>query len=89
MGVKPSAQQCSIAMSDPTSVRQQITALLQEASRPGGGAQRITLDEAQVAEATSDEGLLTMNDAMERLAAFDPRGARVVQLRALGGQAAT
>lgn len=55
------------------------------ASRRGGGGQRITLDEAQLPGSGSDEGLLTMNDALERLAAFDPRGARIVELRVFGG----
>ncbi len=55
------------------------------ADRRGGGAHRITLDETQMPGADSDEGLLTMNDALERLAAFDPRGARVVELRVFGG----
>lgn len=55
------------------------------AERRGGGARRITLDEMQVAGVGSDEGLLAMNDALERLADFDPRGARVVELRVFGG----
>jgi RNA polymerase sigma-70 factor (ECF subfamily) len=55
------------------------------ADRRGGGARRITLDEAQLPGAGSDEGLLTINDALERLAAFDPRGARIVELRVFGG----
>ncbi len=56
-----------------------------KAERRGGGARPITLDESQMPGVTSDEGLLTMNDALERLAAFDPRGARVVELRVFGG----
>jgi RNA polymerase sigma-70 factor (ECF subfamily) len=55
------------------------------ADRRGGGAQRISLDEARLPGSGSDEGLLTMNDALERLAAFDPRGARIVELRVFGG----
>lgn len=55
------------------------------ADRRGGGARRITLDEGHLPRAGSDEGLLTMNDALERLAAFDPRGARIVELRVFGG----
>ena len=55
------------------------------AERRGGGARRITLDEMQVAGVGSDEGLLAMNDALERLADFDPRGARIVELRVFGG----
>jgi len=56
-----------------------------KADRRGGGVRPITLDETQMPGAGSDEGLLAMNHALERLAEFDPRGARVVELRVFGG----
>jgi RNA polymerase sigma factor (TIGR02999 family) len=51
----------------------------------GGMRQRITLDdEAMSAEAEPDL-LLQLDDAMNRLAAFEPRLARVVECRFFGG----
>jgi len=51
----------------------------------GGGAQRVTLDEtAQVTEEKTTD-LVTLDEALESLAKFDPRKARVVELRFFGG----
>lgn len=51
----------------------------------GGGALRITLDEAAlVTEARSDE-LLALDEALETLAAQDPRKSEIVELRYFGG----
>ena len=51
----------------------------------GGGAQRVTLDEtAQVTEEKTTD-LVTLDEALESLATFDPRKARVVELRFFGG----
>jgi len=51
----------------------------------GGGAQKVTLDETLeiVAEKTVD--LVALDEALNRLAEFDPRKARVVELRFFGG----
>jgi RNA polymerase sigma-70 factor (ECF subfamily) len=50
-----------------------------------GGLQRVPLEEPMlVAEEQSDE-LLALNEALERLAQFDPRQSRVVELRFFGG----
>jgi RNA polymerase sigma-70 factor, ECF subfamily len=54
-------------------------------AKRGGGAGTISLDEAAfVAQARAAE-LLALNDALERLAAVDPRKSRVVELRFFGG----
>jgi RNA polymerase sigma-70 factor (ECF subfamily) len=50
-----------------------------------GGLQRVPLEEPLlVADEQSDE-LLALNEALERLAQFDPRQSRVVELRFFGG----
>jgi RNA polymerase sigma-70 factor, ECF subfamily len=54
-------------------------------AKRGGGAGTISLDEvALVSQARATE-LLALDDAMERLAAIDPRKSRVVELRFFGG----
>ncbi|MFL6516204.1 MAG: sigma-70 family RNA polymerase sigma factor [Chthoniobacterales bacterium] len=51
----------------------------------GGGALKVTLDEAAlVTEARSDE-LLALDEALEGLAAQDPRKSQIVELRYFGG----
>jgi RNA polymerase sigma-70 factor (ECF subfamily) len=51
----------------------------------GGGAQRVTFDEsAQVTEEKTAD-LVALDEALESLAKFDPRKARVVELRFFGG----
>ncbi len=51
----------------------------------GGGAQRVTLaDDAIRAEAPAVD-LLDLDTALSRLAEFDPRKAKVVELRVFGG----
>ena len=51
----------------------------------GGGAQKIALDEtAQIAEEKTAD-LVALDDALKQLAEFDPRKARVVELRFFGG----
>jgi RNA polymerase sigma factor (TIGR02999 family) len=53
--------------------------------RRGGGAQRLSLDEvALVAPGRTDE-LLALDDALDRLAGFDARKSRIVELRYFGG----
>ncbi|MDT5159277.1 MAG: hypothetical protein QOC99_355 [Acidobacteriota bacterium] len=57
----------------------------QQYQKRGGGAQRVTLDEtAQVAEGKTTD-LVALDEALESLAKFDPRKARVVELRFFGG----
>jgi RNA polymerase sigma-70 factor (ECF subfamily) len=54
-------------------------------ARHGGGAQRITLDEEAVPGADRDVDVLSMEEALQRLAAMDERKGRVVELRFFGG----
>ena len=51
----------------------------------GGLRQRVTLDEEGVSADADPEILLQLNDALDRLAAFDSRLARVVECRFFGG----
>lgn len=51
----------------------------------GGGARRVSLDEAMILCQERTEDLLALNDALERLAAIDPRKSKVVELRFFGG----
>jgi RNA polymerase sigma factor (TIGR02999 family) len=58
------------------------------AAKRGGGMPQITLDGADGAHAAPDESgvdVLVLHEALERLAAIDPRQARVVELRYFGG----
>jgi RNA polymerase sigma-70 factor (ECF subfamily) len=53
--------------------------------RGGPAAVRVSLDDIQLAAAEPDAGLVAIDDALDRLAADDPRKARVVELRFFGG----
>jgi RNA polymerase sigma factor (TIGR02999 family) len=53
--------------------------------RGGPGAVRVSLDDIELAAAEPDAGLVAIDDALERLAAEDPRKARVIELRFFGG----
>jgi RNA polymerase sigma-70 factor (ECF subfamily) len=53
--------------------------------RGGPRAVRVSLDDVELAAAESDAGLVAIDEALERLAAQDPRKARVVELRFFGG----
>jgi RNA polymerase sigma factor (TIGR02999 family) len=54
-------------------------------ARHGGGWQRIDLDNAVIAASTSDENVLLINEALEKLAGHDPLSAELVKLRFFGG----
>jgi RNA polymerase sigma factor (TIGR02999 family) len=57
-----------------------------KASKRGGEQQRVSLDDAPPVFTQDDvAGLLILDDALRRLAAFDERRARVVEMRAFGG----
>jgi RNA polymerase sigma factor (TIGR02999 family) len=56
-----------------------------QTAKRGGGAARITLDEAAVVSAGRATELLTLDAALSDLAAFDPRKSQVVELRVFGG----
>lgn len=57
-----------------------------DSEKRGGGRQRVTLDVAEGADiAQRSLYVLTVDDALNRLATFDVRAARVVELRFFGG----
>jgi RNA polymerase sigma factor (TIGR02999 family) len=51
----------------------------------GGGAAQVNFDEALAVTAEPDIDLLAIDEALNRLAAVDPRKSRVVELRFFGG----
>jgi RNA polymerase sigma factor (TIGR02999 family) len=51
----------------------------------GGVRQRVTLDDAEMSVDVEADVLLQLNDALDKLAAFEPRLARVVECRFFGG----
>ena len=55
------------------------------ALKRGGVRRRVTLDEAHLAIDAEPDALLELDDALHRLAAFEPRLARVVDCRFFGG----
>ncbi len=55
-------------------------------AKRGGSAPPVTLDEAMIAAEGRSIDLLALDQALERLAALDPRQARIVELRFFGGQ---
>jgi RNA polymerase sigma factor (TIGR02999 family) len=59
------------------------------AEKRGGGLRQVTLGNADAAgDTTPDESgvdVLVLHEALERLAAIDPRQARIVELRYFGG----
>jgi RNA polymerase sigma factor (TIGR02999 family) len=55
------------------------------AARHGGGWRRLDLDKVVIAANTSDENILLISEALEKLAAHDPASAELVKLRFFGG----
>ncbi|HSA57773.1 MAG TPA: ECF-type sigma factor [Gemmatimonadaceae bacterium] len=55
------------------------------ATKRGGGQQRITLDEESISVDHQADALLQLNDALDQLARLEPRLARVVDCRFFGG----
>jgi RNA polymerase sigma factor (TIGR02999 family) len=55
------------------------------AKRGGGSVGTISLDEALAVSQVRATALIALDDALERLAAIDPRKSRVVELRFFGG----
>jgi RNA polymerase sigma factor (TIGR02999 family) len=51
----------------------------------GGGAELLPLDESLVFTPVKPAALLALDDALDHLAAFDPRKAQIVELRYFGG----
>jgi RNA polymerase sigma factor (TIGR02999 family) len=54
-------------------------------AKRGGGAQRISLDEAAVVAKQRGRALLMLDEALKSLAKIDPRRSQVVELRYFGG----
>jgi RNA polymerase sigma factor (TIGR02999 family) len=57
----------------------------QRAEKRGAGAVHVTLSHAETLAVDSDEGLLELNDALQRLAQITPRLADVVECRFFAG----
>lgn len=57
------------------------------AQKRGGGAAHVSLDAVEPLTAAQADDVLDLHEAMDRLAAFNPRGARVVECRFFGGMA--
>jgi RNA polymerase sigma-70 factor (ECF subfamily) len=70
-----------------TSMRQILVerARARNAAKRGGEQVRITLDDAIAAEGEKSLDLLALDEALTRLAAFDPEQARIVELRFFAG----
>ena len=54
-------------------------------AKRGGSAQRITLDEQAIPGNDRDVDVLSLEEALQRLAAMDDRKGRIVELRFFGG----
>jgi RNA polymerase sigma factor (TIGR02999 family) len=54
-------------------------------AKRGGGAQQVELDEAMLMARERSSELVALDDALKRLAEFDARKSRVVELRFFGG----
>lgn len=54
-------------------------------AKRGGGANKITFDEAMVVSPERGKDLTALNDALERLATIDERKSKVIELRFFGG----
>ena len=68
-------------------MRQVLVAFARERGfqKRGGGAQRVSLDEAMVIDPGGNEDLLAIDEAIDALANFDARKAEVVVMRFFGG----
>jgi RNA polymerase sigma factor (TIGR02999 family) len=60
-------------------------ARVRQAAKRGGDGVRVTLDEAVAPSDERDLDIVALDEALTRLAAFDPRQARIVELRFFGG----
>ncbi len=62
-------------------------ALSHRAAKRGGTASKLSLDEVGGVSQERDVDLVALDDALARLATFDPRQSRIVELRFFGGLA--
>lgn len=83
-GWKNRAHFCAIAAN---SMRQILVerARSRAALKRGGSRVRLSLDEALIADKEEQVDLISLDEALHRLAEFDPRLARIVELRFFGG----
>ena len=54
-------------------------------AKRGGGAQKVSLNEALIVSDERSEEVVSVHEALEQLAAFDPRKSQIVELRFFGG----
>ena len=54
-------------------------------AKRGGGAQKVSLDEAAMAPQERAAGLVALHEALEQLAAMDERKGRIVEMKFFGG----
>lgn len=54
-------------------------------AKRGGGAQRISLEETMIVSPERGANLIALDEALDKLAAIDPRKSKVVELRFFGG----
>src|SRR5215510_4361568 len=57
----------------------------QQSQKRGGGALKVELDEAAIVSPEQSQEIVDLHEALERLAALDPRKAQVVELKYFGG----
>ncbi len=55
------------------------------AEKRGGGRGRVPLEDVDIGSAVASEDILALDEALERLAAFAPLQARIVEMRFFGG----
>jgi RNA polymerase sigma factor (TIGR02999 family) len=55
------------------------------AIKRGAGSHHVTLNDVAALTPTQNETLIALDEALDRLAAFDPRKARIVEMRYFGG----
>jgi RNA polymerase sigma factor (TIGR02999 family) len=55
------------------------------AEKRGGGLDRVTLIEDQIAAEPAGVDVMALHESLERLAALDPRQAQIIELRYFGG----
>ena len=54
-------------------------------AKRGGDAPRVSFDEAMAVSRERSADLISLDDALEKLAAIDPRKSKIVELRFFGG----
>lgn len=65
------------------------SARARQSLKRGGGLRQVELDENVPAAARQEEQLLALDEALKKLAAFDQRMSRIVEMRYFGGMSMT